>query len=126
MNDAIGGMIVGVLFFFVCGAVLIIFFTNRHKERMSMIEKGFLPEQMRSKSIKPFTTNSQLSSLKLGIIAVAIGLAITTAIILENFYSMQNNIGGLYPALIFLYSGVGLIVYYIIAAKKIKETEDKE
>ncbi len=121
MGDA-APVIVSMTLFLVVGAVLILYFTNRHKERMTLIEKGVPPEQLRFKGFRFFTQQTHLASLKWGIIAVAIGLAIMTGSILDNVYSFGRH-EGIYPALIFLYAGIGLIVYYLIASKKNAESE---
>ena len=116
MQDA-GPVIVSTILFLVVGTVFVLYFINRHKERMTMLEKGFSPEQMRLKGMKTLSQDSELGSLKWGIIALAIGLAILTGMFYENVYG-SHDAGGLYPGLIFIYAGVGLVVYYILASKK--------
>ena len=124
MPDA-APVIVSVTLFLVVGAVLILFLVNRHREHMQMIERGFTPEQMHTKGFRWFSQMSTLGSLKWGIIIFATGFAIMTGMILENSYHLQD-IGPLYPGIIFLYAGAGLVVYYMIASRKTSDSDQAE
>ena len=106
------------IFFFICVvAIWGGFLLTRHKERMTMIDKGLTPEDVKALYQRsPFRMNP-LSSLKWGIVFVAVGLAVLVGMWLRNTYFIQD---GVFPGLIALFGGLGLIVFYVIAHKKIQ------
>jgi hypothetical protein len=87
----------------------------RHRERMTMIEKGMKAEDLKpffEKNIRPW---SPLSSLKWGIVLCAVGAAICLGLWLQDAYGMR---GGGFPALIAIFGGLALVVFYFIASRK--------
>jgi hypothetical protein len=96
---------------------------TRHRERMTMIEKGMKAEDLKpffEKSNRPWNPMnvrpwSPLSSLKWGIFMFAVGTAICLGLWLEDAYGMQ---GGVFPALILIFGGLALVVFYLIASRK--------
>jgi hypothetical protein len=88
---------------------------SRHRERMTMIEKGLKAEDIKpffEKGVRPW---SPLSSLKWGIVLVAVGAAILLGLWLQEAYGVR---GGVFPALIAVFGGAALVVFYIIASRK--------
>jgi hypothetical protein len=95
----------------VLGAVIF----SRHRERMTMIEKGMKAEDLKGyfeKGVRPW---SPLSSLKWGIVLISIGAAILLGLWLQEAFGLR---GGVFPALIALFGGAGLVLFYAIAGKK--------
>jgi predicted MFS family arabinose efflux permease len=95
----------------VLGAVIF----SRHRERMTMIERGMKAEDLKpffEKSVRPW---SPLSSLKWGIVLVAVGAAILLGLWLQETFQVR---GGVFPALIALFGGAALVVFYIIANRR--------
>ena len=112
----ITGMLAIVFFFTticVVGGGLII---SRHRERMSMIEKGVKSEEMRALYAAGMREWHPLTSLKWGILLVSVGLAILLGLILRSHYFDFE--GGIFPALIALFAGLGLVLFYFIAKKQ--------
>ena len=95
-----------------------VFFTGRHRERMSMIDKGVDANIFYSKqraSISP--------TLKLGMLFVGISFGILMGEILNNSISM--NRGTAYVSMIFLFGGLSLIINFLIE-RKIDSGSDKD
>ena len=110
------GPFVVSVFFFVCVCAIwgsIIF--TRHRERMSMIEKGLDAEYVKSLHARGTWKVDPLSSLKWGMILVGIGLAILLGSWLNANYMVEK---GVYPGLIGLFGGIGLVAFYLVARKK--------
>jgi hypothetical protein len=109
------GMIATIFFFttvvLIWGGIVL----TRHKERMTIIERGLKPEDMKALYDRGSLRVSFGSSLKWGIIFVGIGLAILVGMWLRETYMVE---GGVFPGLIALFGGIGLVVYYLIAGKK--------
>jgi len=108
-----------VIFIFLClssvaGAALF----TRHRERMSMIEKGLKGEDLRAYFEKSARRWSPLSSLKWGIVLVGVGAAILLGLWLEEAFGVR---GGVFPALIALFGGASLVVFYLIAKNRLGE-----
>jgi len=109
------GMLAIIFFFVTAGVVFGSIIFTRHRERMGIIEKGLKAEDVKGFFHTEAREWSPLTSLKWGMILVAVGLAIIVAMTLHNAYNME---GGIYPALIALFGGIALVVYYMIANRK--------
>jgi hypothetical protein len=107
-----------ITLFLTVGAVFILLLLSRHKERMTMIEKGAKAEDIKALYERGVLRSpSPLSSLKWGLILVGIGLAVVLGMVLHNAYGSDIE-GGIYPGLIALFGGFALILFYFIVRKK--------
>jgi hypothetical protein len=110
--------IIPIFFFVTVGIIWGAYILTRHKERMNMIEKGLKAEEIRSLYARAAGRASPLASLKWGMIFVGIGLAVLLGVWLRETFLVQE---GVFPGLIALFGGAGLIVFYMIARKKVTE-----
>lgn len=111
-------VIVPIFFFVTVGVIWGAYILTRHKERLNMIEKGLKADEIRSLYSRAAGRTNPLASLKWGMIFVGIGLAVLLGIWLHEAYLVQE---GVFPGLIALFGGAGLIVFYLIARKKVTE-----
>lgn len=89
------------------------FYSSRHKERMALLESGQTAEIFnRRKSVS--------NTLKFGIVLFSIGIGILTAYFLEQM-GMEEEVA--YFSMIFVFSGAGLIGYYLYAVQRMREVE---
>ena len=111
--------LIAIIFFFtsimVIGGSAII---GRHRERMGMIEKGMKAEDIKAMFGRSFREPHPLTSLKWGIIFVGIGFAVLLGLFLHSAYNME---GGIFPGLIAVFGGAGLILFYFIANRKVQD-----
>ena len=111
-----------VLFISMFAALLGIFYI-RSRENMAMLEKGFNPREGKTKiASQPFI------SLKFGLLLTGAGLGLFAAYMLDASMSLNHNVidtSPLYPALIGIGGGLGLIVSYFIE-KKYWDKQKKE
>ncbi|MGA9119623.1 MAG: DUF6249 domain-containing protein [Bacteroidota bacterium] len=110
------GIVIPVFFFL---TVLLIWGTiilTRHKERMHIIEKGLSAEDMKALYTSWTRPASPLSSLKWGMLIAMVGLAILVGVWLHTAFYAED---GVYPGLIGVFGGLGLILFYRIASKKV-------
>jgi len=111
---------------FLFGSVALLlykYFNGRHKERMTIIEKGLNPMDYQELYKRQFMwASNPLTSLKWGLLAVFVGLGIFSGATLIQFAKMHESVA---VALAIMWGGAGLIVYYLIAAKKMKEQEPR-
>lgn len=110
----------GVFIMGIIGITLMfyVFFIGRHRERMSMIDKGVDANIFYTKkrdSISP--------TLKFGMLLVGISIGILIGEMLNNLYSM--NKGTAYISMIFLFGGLSLIINFLIE-RKIDSGSEKE
>jgi len=107
------------LVFLISGAVIVIYtyFFTRHKERMAMIEKGMKAEEFKGLNLTATQVNP-LNNLKWGLLAVFVGIGFFGGVALHEFAHLQRAFS---VALVILFGGLGLIVFYFIASKKMKE-----
>lgn len=85
----------------------------RKKERLMLIQAGLDPETY-EKNTKP-----SLTSVKLGMLLVAVGLGILLANIITKFNVMDSDAA--YFSLVFLFGGISLLVSYFLERKQLKE-----
>jgi hypothetical protein len=108
----------------VCVAVVLYkYFEERHKERMAMIEKGLKPGDYKGADFPSITMRANpLNSLKWGLVALFVGTGFFTGLAMSEFAHFQGSFS---VALMILFGGLGLIVFYFIAAKKLKEEREE-
>lgn len=110
----------GVFIMGIIGITLMfyVFFTGRHRERMSMIDKGVDANIFYSKkrhSISP--------TLKFGMLLVGVAVGILLGEVLSN--NTNINRGTAYMSMIFLFGGISLIINFLIE-RKIDSGSEKE
>ena len=88
---------------------------TRHKERLAIIEKGLKPEEISALFSRPSFKFGPLSSLKWGLVFVLTGIATLIALYLEQNWGVSE---GVYPGLIILFAGLGLVIFYVIARRQ--------
>ncbi|MBM2840783.1 MAG: hypothetical protein HW412_1311 [Bacteroidetes bacterium] len=110
-------VLVPIVFFLTIAGIWGFTLLTRHKERMTMIEKGLKPEDMKALYEKGTLRINPLSSLKWGMIFVSIGIAALIGMYLHQNYYVGE---GIYPALMALLGGLGLIAFYLLANKKLQ------
>ena len=114
------GILVPITFFIVMAIVFWKHTDSRHRERVAIIDKGLNPSDYKEMyKHQAFATNP-LSSLKWGLLAIFVGLGALTATLLHSWYYVE---GMIFPGVILVFGGIGLIVYYAIASKKVKEPQ---
>jgi uncharacterized membrane protein YkgB len=121
MNPA--EVLVPLTFFVSMALILGYSLSQRHKERMAMIEKGVSADQLKPKTRSWFLAPSPLSSLKWGIIIIAVGLGILIGNFLREVYRVDDSV---VAGMIFLLAGIALIIFYFIAAKKTQDAESQQ
>src|SRR5512140_2069901 len=107
---------IATIFFFV--TVMLIwggFILARHRERMSIIEKGLPPEEIKAMYERGAWKMNPLSSLKWGIVLLMVGAAWLLGIYLNTVNNYpETAIAGL----VVLFGGIGLVIFYGIAQRK--------
>ncbi len=102
------GILVPISMFAATALILWVFITNRNKERMALIEKGADANLFKTKS-------NGLSVLKWGMLFIGTGIGILFGNILANSTKLEEPVS--YFSMIFLFGGMSLIIYYLIAGK---------
>ncbi len=111
------GLLVPLTFFTATAIILWKFFDSRHRERKAIIDKGLNPsDYMELYKHQAFAANP-LSSLKWGLLAMFVGAGVFIGLILREWYHIDEAI---FPSLVLIMGGMGLIVYYLLASKKMK------
>ncbi|MFA6439111.1 MAG: DUF6249 domain-containing protein [Bacteriovoracaceae bacterium] len=116
-------IIIPIFLFGGTAAVLWKYFDSRHKERMTIIEKGMVTEELKYLYSGGGWKTNPYTSLKYGMLASFIGVGIlVSAFLSQMFYAHEEQITA---GIIFLFAGLGLITFYTIAQKRMAE-EQKE
>ena len=112
-----GEAAVPIILFLTVGVVIWTALLNRHKERITMIEKGMSSDDIKALYARNIQRDP-LSSLKWGIIFVLGGVAVMFGnFLVERFHVEPPIIVGM----VCLFVGVGLVLFYSIASKKLNQ-----
>ena len=111
-------VLIPITMFLSVAAVFIIWIVTRHRERITMIEKGLTNDEIKAMYHREIKRDP-LASLKWGLMAVLAG----AAILLGNYLNVQFNVDeGAIFGLVLLFVGIGLVMFYSIASKKLNQT----
>jgi hypothetical protein len=94
------------------------YFEARHKERMYIVEKGLVNEELRYLYNRQPADPNRNATLKWGLIVILIGASLLIAIPLQQIPGIKEYNGMLIPGLIFFAAGLGFLLYYAIASRK--------
>jgi hypothetical protein len=117
MGPFLTGILVPVGFFAMIFGIVYIVVTSRNRERMAMIERGADPALFESKK-----KSSTGGVMKVGMFFFGIGLGVVVA-----YFLVSNGMDedAAYPAMIFIFGGLALIISYLWQRKQEQETESK-
>ncbi|HLF19832.1 MAG TPA: DUF6249 domain-containing protein [Bacteroidota bacterium] len=90
---------------------------TRHKERIAMIDKGVTPADFKGVSVREMFKTNPLSSLKWGLLALFVGAGLFLGSLLDQYMYLPDAV---YPASMLVLGGLGLVIFYVIAARKMK------
>jgi hypothetical protein len=117
------GLLVPLTMFGGMAIVAFKFFDDRHRERMAIIEKGLVKEDLKYLYAQSRTWRiNPLSSLKWGMLAAFIGAGILIGNLMHASFPWMHE-DSLMSGFIFLLGGIGLIMFYAMAAKKVPTDE---
>jgi hypothetical protein len=108
---------VPIIFFLSVAGIWGFIILTRHKERIMMIEKGLPSEDVKAMYARTPWKLSPLTSLKWGLVFVSIGIAVLVGMHLRATYSFEE---GIYPGLMCLFGGLALIIFYLLAQRKMQ------
>jgi hypothetical protein len=118
MNEEI---LIPIFMFGSVAVVLYKYLEVRHKERMTIIEKGLVNEDLKHLYTRSGWKTNPYSSLKYGMLAAFIGVGIlVSAFLSQMFFGHEEQITA---GIIFMFGGLGLITFYAIAKKRMSEDE---
>jgi len=112
-------VIVPIIFFISMVAIWGGAILTRHKERMTIIDKGLNPADLKALYERNWKASNPLSSLKWGILLACVGLAVLIGIWLRDQFFFND---GVIPGLMALLGGAGLVLFYFIASRKQRES----
>ena len=117
MNPA--DILIPITLFGGIAVILYKYFDGRHKERMTMIEKGVNPADFKSVSPLRLLQGNVLSNLKWGLLFVFTGIGLLIGLQIESIFGFEE--GSAIFGTIMIAGGLALIIFYLIAAKKLKK-----
>ena len=117
-----GEFFIPIFLFGGIAVVLVVYFNNRHKERMAMIEKGVSLANLRGTPMREWLKANPLSSLKWGLLAAFVGIGLFIAEWLDRMFIMRDSV---YFATTLVFGGIALVIFYFIANAKMKKEENQ-
>ena len=109
-----GEVIITAIIFGTVFGIVYLFTSSRHKERLSLIEKGADASIFYNKD-KKITPVWKVLVLNLSLLLIGIGLGIFIAGILDHTLDVEEKIA--YPGTIFLMAGIGLFTGFSMTKK---------
>ncbi len=113
-------IIVTVAFFAAVAIPIYEHIRTRHRERMALIEKGIVTEDVKYLYSGAQAKSNPYGALKWGLIFVFVGLGILIAQLLSPLVAEEQP---MYFALVSIGAGSALLIFYRIALKRQKEGE---
>ena len=104
-----GEVFIPISMFASLAIILWIYFTNRNKERMALIEKG-----ADAKLFK--TQRSPISALKWGMLFLGVGIGVLFGNIIAANTNLEEAVA--YISMISLFGGISLIIHHVLIKKK--------
>ena len=108
--------VIPITLFIIIG--LVIKWGMDNKTRRLLIEKGMVDEKLKYLFTEP---PQSLSSMKWGMVLIGIGLALFVGQMFRSDLTDEATMG-----LMFLFAGLGFIIYYFMAKSKMSDAESKE
>lgn len=96
-------------------------FDSDHKERMGLIQQGIIPPN----EPKRKTTPNRYSSLRNGIILVALGVGIIVGFVSANNMEIGDNEFWIISASIVFFLGLGYLAFFLITKNSLDNNGDK-
>jgi hypothetical protein len=96
------------VFLMVFGIVYVVISAS-NKEKLSMLDKGFTPQEIADASYK---TEDPKKRLSIGLIAVGVALGIIIGFFLSQHYPIKPKLA--YVTCAFLFGGIGSILSYFL------------
>lgn len=118
MEPFLVGILVPLGSFAMIFGIVYLVVTSRNRERMALIERGADPTLFETKK-----KGGNSGTMKVGLFLFGIGLGIVVAYLLTSGGGMEE--GAAYPAMIFVFGGIALIVSHLWQRKQEKEDEVK-
>jgi Domain of unknown function (DUF6249) len=117
-------VLIPIAMFATMGLIAWKYFDTRHKERMSVIEAGLVGEELKFLFGRQVQKTGRFLALKLGLLALFIGIGIIIAILLGAYQPFYRD--ELMTGCVILFGGLGLILYYPIATKEEQKIAQNE
>jgi hypothetical protein len=109
MQDITRDLLVSISAFAGIFGIIYVFLMTRHRERMSILEKGIDPSLFTSKS------NSKSNTLKIGMLCIGIATGILIGNLLYRKDWLDESVA--YLSMVFLFGGISLIVNFMVDLK---------
>ncbi|HCC70980.1 MAG TPA: hypothetical protein DEQ09_07515 [Bacteroidales bacterium] len=107
-------LIAFIVFFAMVFGIYYMYFKTRNKERLALIEKGADASMFKITSEKGASRNL-FNPLKIGLFMIGLGIGAVA-----GYFAGEVGMhkGASYPSMIFIFGGLGLLVYYLMTSKK--------
>ena len=97
-----------VMTIFICYWVL----TGKHKERMAMIERGIVPEEVQRTKANP----NRYIALRNGMLMASLAIGALIGILIESCFTFTNVWQWLlFPMITVFFGGIGFVVYFFLS-----------
>ena len=114
-----GEIVIPLAVFFTIG--YIVKTTTDNRLRKKVVEKGIVDDKIKY-LFRNYEEHGSLSSLKWGMISTAVGLGLLVGYLMPNYQYNQEIIF----AFMFIFAGVALLLYYVLAERILKRRRSED
>ncbi|MEE9288249.1 MAG: DUF6249 domain-containing protein [Bacteroidota bacterium] len=111
-------ILIPITLFVAIAAILWKYFEGRHRERMTIIEKGLNPADYKELYRRQESVSNPLRNLKWGLLFTFVGIGVFIGLWLDKFSALGDEF---VISFMLIAGGLALLLYYRIALKKSKE-----
>ena len=86
--------------------------TTRHKEKISLLDKGLDPKEYMNDRLLP-------NSMRIGLLLVGVGFGFIVALLVDEFILTFLDNPAIYPGMVLLFGGISQIIFYRIFHNKL-------
>jgi hypothetical protein len=104
-------ILIPLSFFLLIFAILYVYYTTRHKERMALIEKGADPKFFKNMPVQ----GSGYSYFKWGLFMVGIAIGVFLGVLFEEYTSLAST--HMYISMVLICGGIALMLAYLLREK---------
>ncbi len=111
-------IVVPVMMFGSAAIILWKYFDSKHKERMSIIDRGMVTEDLKYLYNKGAGKPNRYGTLKWGLTGFLIGLSLLIAIPMQQIVGGHEHSPEVIIGMLFLGGGLGFLLYYFLVGRK--------
>jgi hypothetical protein len=115
MDETLRDFLVSLTAISAISTILFVLLGMRHKERMSLMERGLSPKEFSNQNAV------QSATLRFGLLLIGIAVGIMSGNFIAEHFDVPRQ--GAFIAMMFLFGGISLVISYLIEKRNDKSSK---